>query len=200
MHTEVLDFCKYVKHIFPSYFNKKKIHEVGSGDINGNASFLFEFCKYSGNDVAESSQTTIVCKTSKLPFKDNTFDVIYSTECFEHDPEFDHSIQKIISLLKDNGLFFFTCASTGRPEHGTRNTTPFDSYGTIGNVDGWVDHYKNITFEDLKNACTMGVFTNYQCYYNKSSCDLYFWGIKNGSTFLNIEPFIYANTILIDKL
>ena len=38
-------------------------------------------------------------------------------------------------MLKKDGLFFFTCASTGRPEHGTRRTSPQDSYGTIGKLE-----------------------------------------------------------------
>lgn len=46
----------------------------------------------------------------------NTFDTIISTECFEHDPEYSESLNKIYKMLKPDGLFCFTCASTNRME------------------------------------------------------------------------------------
>jgi cyclopropane fatty-acyl-phospholipid synthase-like methyltransferase len=63
-----------------------------------------------------------VSKTKDLPFGNNTFDTIISSECFEHDPEYKESFIKIYNMLKPDGLFCFTCASTGRNEHGTRRT------------------------------------------------------------------------------
>jgi SAM-dependent methyltransferase len=72
---------------------------------------------------------TIVSKTSELPFEDHSFQTIVSTECFEHDPEWKASFQKIVSMLKPGGLFAFTCATTGRGEHGTRRSDNFSSFG-----------------------------------------------------------------------
>ena len=182
MHTEVLDFCNYVKEIFPNFFFKKRILEVGSGDINGTCKNLFDnTCVYEGNDLVESPNTTIISKTSTLPFDNETFDVIYSTECFEHDPEFILSIQKIHSMLKPGGLFFFTCASTGRQEHGTQRTTPTESWATRGNIPQWQDHYKNITINDLEVTRILDDYTDFHCYYNYKSFDFYFWGIKKSS-------------------
>ena len=180
MHPEVIHFTLFVKSQLPDFFNNKKVLDVGSGDINGNNRGLFGNCEYEGNDVYHGPNVTIVSKTSALPFSDNTFDTIISTECFEHDPEYTASFQKIIKMLKPGGLFLFTCASTGRPEHGTRRTSPIDSYGTIGNVEGWTDYYKNLTFEDIKNSVDLSLFSQYAHYYNSQSKDLYFWGIKQG--------------------
>ena len=45
-------------------------------------------------------------------------------------------------MLKENGLFCFTCASTDRPEHGTRRTSPHESYGIIGQLSDMHDYYK----------------------------------------------------------
>jgi hypothetical protein len=84
-------------------------------------------------------------------------------------------------MLKEDGLFVFTCASTGRAEHGTRRTTPGDSYGTIGNVEGWTDYYKNLVVEDLDKAIDISnTFKSARAYYHTQSSDLYFWGIKKG--------------------
>jgi SAM-dependent methyltransferase len=181
MHIEAKNFTLFCKRSFPEFFNGKRVLDVGSGDINGNNRFLFEGCDYEGNDVYPAKNVTIVSKTSLLQFPDESFDVICSTECFEHDPEYSESLKKIIKMLKPGGLFFFTCASAGRAEHGTRRTTPRDSYGTIGNVEGWIDYYKNLTFEDLDSAIDVkSVFQIHSAYYNSYSKDLYFYGIKHG--------------------
>lgn len=122
MHIEAKNFTVYVKSIFPEYFINKNVLDVGCGDINGNNTFLFENCNYEGNDVYKGSENvTIVSKTKDLSFPNEYFDTIVSTECFEHDPEYKLSWLKIYDMLKNNGLFAFTCASTGRMEHGTWN-------------------------------------------------------------------------------
>ena len=84
---------------------------VGSGDINGNNHYLFDNCHYNGNDVVAVPNVTIVSRTKDLPFNDNYFDTIISSECFEHDPEYIESWKKIYKMLKPIGLFVFTCAS-----------------------------------------------------------------------------------------
>ena len=84
-------------------------------------------------------------------------------------------------MLKKDGLFLFTCASTGRPEHGTRRTTPNDSYGTRGNLEDMSDYYKNLTEKDLNDVLNLNdLFSQWDTYYCKSSKDLYFLGIKKG--------------------
>lgn len=183
MHDQAKRFTEFCKSNFKSFFVNKVVLDVGSGDINGNNRFLFENCEYNGNDVYAAKNVTIVSKTTALPFGENKFDTICSTECFEHDPEYEDSFRKIVSMLKPGGLFFFTCASTGRAEHGTRRTSPRDSYGTIGNVEGWTDYYKNLIFEDLDKAVDVkAVFKQYASYYCPDTKDLYFYGIKRGGT------------------
>jgi len=183
MHDQARNFTIHMKRALPVFFSNKRVLDVGSGDINGNNRFLFENCSYEGNDVYHASNVTIVSKTSALTLDDESFDTICSTECFEHDPEYEQSFQKIVKMLKPGGLFFFTCASTGRAEHGTRRTTPHDSYGTIGNVEGWTDYYKNLTFQDLDAAINVkNTFSSYSAWYCPETKDLYFYGIKNGGS------------------
>jgi len=186
MHTESRDFTLFVKNILTDFFINKRVLDVGSGDINGNNRFLFKNCYYDGNDVMQTKNVTIVSKTKDLPFQNNTFDTIISTECFEHDPEYEESLKKIYTMLKPDGLFCFTCASTGRGEHGTRRTTPNDSYGTIGNLADMSDYYKNITELDLNQVLPLNeLFSVWDTYYNSYSKDLYFVGIKKGHSKLN---------------
>jgi SAM-dependent methyltransferase len=179
MHPEPRDFTISVKSKFPTFFKDRRVLDVGSGDINGNNRFLFENCEYHGNDVFAAANVTVVSKTSDLQFPPDTFDTIISTECFEHDPEYKQSLQKIVNMLKPGGLFLFTCASTGRAEHGTRRSHPGCSYGTIGEIEGWQDYYKNLTFEDIVQCIDMNLFSKFEHFYNPTSCDLYFWGIKS---------------------
>jgi len=198
MHGQSRDFTLFVKKILFDFFINKRVLDVGSGDINGNNRFLFENCEYDGNDVIQANNVTIVSKTKDLCFQDNTFDTIVSTECFEHDPEYKESFEKIYNMLKPDGLFFFTCASTGRPEHGTKRTTPGDSYGTIGNLEDMSDYYKNLTEIELNRILNLNkCFSVWDTYYNAESKDLYFVGIKKGTSNLNkLEK--YVNNFVVN--
>jgi hypothetical protein len=100
-------------------------------------------------------------------------------------------------MLQPDGLFFFTCASTGRREHGTRRTSPDDSYGTIGKLEDMSDYYKNLTETDLNEVLNLNeLFTVWDTYYNKDSKDLYFLGIKKGhSSFNSLNKYINNSVI-----
>ena len=193
MHIQAKEFTLFVKDIYKNYFINKKVLDVGSGDINGNNKFLFENCEYDGNDVIEANNVTIVSKTKDLLFLDNTFDTIISTECFEHDPEYKDSLKKIYKMLKPDGLFCFTCASTGRAEHGTRRTSPNDSYGTIGKLNDMHDYYKNLNIIDINEVLELNkLFSNWESYYNSESKDLYFVGIKKNN---NLKNYVNNNVV-----
>jgi SAM-dependent methyltransferase len=198
MHVQARDFTVFVKQTLGNYFINKRVLDVGSGDINGNNRFLFENCEYDGNDVIQANNVTIVSKTKDLPFTDNTFDTIISTECFEHDPEYKESFIKIYNMLKPDGLFCFTCASTDRDEHGTRRISPQDSYGTIGNLPDMSDYYKNLTEIDLNEVLPLNeLFSVWDTYYNHITQDLYFVGIKKGDSNFNSLRKYVSNGVVI---
>ena len=178
MHPEASTFLYLISKRFPDFFTNKNVLDVGGGDINGNNRHLFTDCSYTCNDVVNAPNVTVVCRTKDLPITTN-FDTIISSECFEHDPEYRQSLLKIIELLKLGGLFAFTCASTGRPEHGTRRTSSSDSYGTIANIEDMQDYYKNLTMDDIMEVLNMHIFSECEFTFNPKNCDLYFYGIKN---------------------
>ena len=95
-------------------------------------------------------------------------------------------------MLKPDGLFLFTCASTGREEHGTRRTSPSDSYGTIANLEDMSDYYKNLTEIDINEVLPLNeLFTVWDTYYNSDAYDLYFVGIKKGESKINsLEKYV----------
>jgi SAM-dependent methyltransferase len=196
MHGEARNFTLFLKAVFPDSFQNKRVLDVGSGDINGNNRFLFDNCEYDGNDVIAAANVTVVSRTKDLEFADATFDTIISTECFEHDPEYAESFRKIYRMLKPGGLFCFSCASTGRHEHGTRRTTPHDSYGTIGRLEDMSDYYKNLTIKDVDRSQNLdSVFSMWKSFYNGHSCDLYFYGFKRGP---RASPPVYENPGVVE--
>ena len=190
MHPEARDFTVFIKKILKQYFCDKNVLDVGSGDINGNNRFLFENCNYEGNDVIAANNVTIVSKTKDLELEPASLDTIISTECFEHDPEYAQSFLKIYEILKPDGLLCFTCASTGRREHGTRRTSPQYSYGSIGKLEDMLDYYKNLTVIDLNDVLNLdNLFSSWNSYYNSKSHDLYFVGIKKGNAKIDLQKY-----------
>ena len=168
-HQAQLDFVAGLKQKFPDYFIRKQVLEVGSLNINGSIRPFFEQCTYVGVDLGEGRDVDVVGKGEELTYGDDSFDVVASCECFEHNPEWVATLNNMIRMC--GGLVFFSCATTGRPEHGTRRTTPADA-PFCG------DYYQNLTQEDVRQAVDLSVFKDYQFISNDTVHDLYFWGIK----------------------
>jgi SAM-dependent methyltransferase len=175
-HAEQQDFCARVRALLPRYFGPgQRVLDVGSLDINGSNRYLFDSPDYVGLDVGPGRNVDVVCPVHEY---DGAFDVVVSTECFEHDRHYEKSLQRIVMLLKPGGLFFFSCATTGRAEHGTRASNPGDSPLTAS-IDGWSDYYKNLTEDDVRRAISVeSFFSAFAFEVNAAHADLYFWGIR----------------------
>jgi len=167
-HQSQLDFVATIKAKFPEYFSGKRVLEIGSLDINGSIRQFFEGCTYIGVDLGHGKGVDLVAKGEELTFPDDGFDVVASCECFEHNPEWVATLKNMIRMC--SGLLFFSCATTGRAEHGTRRTTPHDA-PFCG------DYYRNLTEEDVRQEIDLSVFREGQFITNHSSHDLYFWGL-----------------------
>ena len=182
MHPEARLFLDYVRRVFGPLFYKGKVLDVGSGDINGNNRMYFSGVEYTGCDVFPGANVDIVSKCHELKYPDEYFDVIVSSECFEHDMHYEKSIAKILRLLKKGGFFVFTCASTGRAEHGTLRTTPGCSFTCRTGDVAWSTYYKNLTKNDINVIPGfLETFKYSKFYYESGSKDLYFVGIKKNS-------------------
>lgn len=175
-HGQQADFCKSVKIKFPQKFKGVSILDVGSLDINGNNRYLFEDYQYTGIDLGPGKNVDIVCIGSefKSPIP---FDVVISTECFEHDKMYKETIKTCIKLTKKSGIFMFTCATNGRQEHGT---SLMDWSASPHTTKVWKeDYYKNLTEADIREIIDCDeVFSEYAFSVNNDVFDLYFWGIK----------------------
>lgn len=182
-HVQQAEFCLSVRSAFPIYFSERIVVDIGSLDINGNNQFLFSNCLYLGVDVAPGRNVDFVSPGHALALPDGSIDTIVSTECFEHDQFYEKTLKNIIRLLKPGGMFLFSCATTGRPEHGTRRTTPHDA-PLIQGLGEWSDYYKNLEEHDIREVIDIdAIFSHYAFSVNDETHDLYFWGIKSGQAF-----------------
>ena len=178
-HDQQRDFFRYVKSHNPRFFSDVKILDIGSLDINGNNRHVFEHpYNYIGVDLNEGLNVDVV-SPGHLYESGFEFDVVVSSECFEHDMYYARTLQNMVKLLKSGGLMIFTCASTGRPEHGTLRSNPSDAPFLEGIDEKWANYYKNLTEDDIRAVIDINnTFTSFEFKYEPSSCDLYFWGIK----------------------
>lgn len=175
-HKQQYDYVHKLKTRFPDFFFMKKVLEVGSLNINGTNRDFFTNCDYLGVDVGEGPCVDLVCPGQDVNHPDETYNTVLSTECFEHNPEWVATFQNMIRMCKSGGLVFMTCATTGRPEHGTTRTTPSDSPLTIG--IGW-DYYKNLTEQDFREHFDFdSIFSSYQFEVCTTHPDIYFYGFK----------------------
>ena len=177
-HAQQQNFFNSVKNKFPDMFTNKLVLDIGSLDINGSNKPLFDNCIYTGVDLLPGKNVDLISKGNELLFPDNSFNVVISGECFEHDMFYQDTIKNMYRLLKSGGLFTFTCASTGRPEHGTRRSSP-DNAPFLEEFGEWADYYKNLTEDDIRQIFPIEEkFRIFQFQYEPETCDLYFWGIK----------------------
>ena len=175
-HQAQKDFLLSVKERFPNRFNDCSVLDIGSLDINGNNRYLFENYEYVGVDIGPGPNVDVICKGHEFK-SDTQFDIVVSTECFEHDIFYKETILNAINLTKSNGLFLFTCASKGRAEHGT-NRSGDPSASPYSHVE-WNDYYKNLEESDIREFLNVEeVFSEFSFGYNPESFDLYFFGIK----------------------
>ena len=173
-HKEQRDFVEYLKSNFQEHFIDKNVLEIGSLNINGTVRDFFENCNYLGLDLDNGLDVDLVCEGQKYDAPDESFDVVCSLECFEHNPYWFETFQNMIRLCKKNGLVFLTCASEGRAEHGTNEIAPYASPFTLK----W-NYYKNLNEIDFTSKIDFNnYFSKHEFSNNEQSKDLYFFGIK----------------------
>lgn len=172
-HQQQFDFVKSVANNYPNHFVDCKVLEVGSLDINGSVRQFFKNCNYIGIDIGEGKGVDVVSSGQDYAAPDNTFDTVISCECFEHNPEWVLTFNNMHRMTKANGLIVMSCATLGRPEHGTQRTSPQDA-------PFCADYYKNLTEQDFAEQFDLSqMFSIYKFDIGQATKDLYFVGIKN---------------------
>lgn len=177
MHEAQTNYLIGVKNKFPHSFVNSKVLEVGSLNINGTIRILFDNCEYIGLDVGAGPCVDVVCGGHEYNAPDNFFDTVISSECFEHNPFWEATFLNMHRMCKPGGLVVFTCATDGRPEHGTNRTQAWASQLTVDM--GWGDYYRNLNARDFESVFDLSkMFSEYNFNIEIFSHDLYFYGVK----------------------
>ena len=173
-HIQQLRFVESVKSRYPDFFKGTQVLEIGSLNINGSVRSFFSAGTYTGIDVGPGPGVDVVCEGQH--YDSDPVDVTISCECFEHNPYWKETFTNMLRLTRVGGLVIMTCATTGRPEHGTVRTTPKDSPLTV--AKGWT-YYQNLTESDMRAHFDFDrLFSSYGFETNPRVSDLYFYGIK----------------------
>jgi len=192
-HIQQFRFINFISQVLPEFFYSKKVLEIGSLNINGSVRRFYNDCEYTGIDVAPGNDVDIVSNGENYYEKANTYDVIISCECMEHNPMYQKTWLNMLRLIKDDGLLIMTCATFGRLQHGTSINEPVSSPLTIQLGQ---DYYKNLIQSDFEIVNLPIFFSHYLFETDYSSQDLYFVGLgKNASADLQ-EKFISAKSII----
>ena len=172
MHNEVRSFISSVRQMYPAFFFRSKVVEMGSLNICGSLRHFFWFNKkYVGVDLGKGKGVDVICHAHEYIPMGFYPDVVASCEMLEHDANWKSSLTNMYSILKPYGLFIMTCAAPDRLEHGTRKHNAYGSPFTQ-------DYYRNISMEDFLSVLPSNLFITSSIMYNRGKEDLYFWGIK----------------------
>ncbi len=178
-HAAQLEYVGLLSVHLDQFFHRSRVLEIGSLDIAGSIRSFFAECDYVGLDVGPGKGVDVVCEGQKYDAPDATFDVAISCEAMEHNPYAAETFRNMIRLCRPGGLVIMTCATTGRPEHGTARSGPEGSPLTV--ALGW-NYYKNLTKRDFERAADLASsFSLYRFWTNWDHYDLLFLGIRKGS-------------------
>ena len=175
-HYQQNEFVRITKAILPEYFSGVRVLEVGSWSLHGSVRDYFSQCDYVGADIAAGPGVDLVCQGQDIESPTNTFDVVMSCECFEHNRFWLETFVNMIRVLKPGGLLILTCAAPGRIEHGTNRR---QAESSLTAMSGFADYYRNLGEFDFRQRISLE--DHFECcgfavprYYN----DLYFLGVK----------------------
>ena len=177
-HFQQLEFIRIVRNSFPEAFAGSKVLEVGSWDVTGTIRGFFSECEYLGVDITSGPGIDMVCQGQDLDLPSNSFDVVVSCECFEHNKYWLETFTNMTRMLKPGGLFIMSCAAPGRIEHGTSRRSVGSS---LTASFGKSDYYRNLCARDIQRRFPLANhFDEYGFAVPNYINDLYFIATKRG--------------------
>jgi SAM-dependent methyltransferase len=182
-HKEQREFFEELNLRFSRLFSSaNRVFEVGSQNINGTVRDFFPNAReYLGIDLGMAPDVDWVIPGELAELSDGWADIVISTECFEHCDNWHLVFLNMARILASGGLFVFTSAGTGRAAHGTIDSDEYSSPFTTS-------YYKNLDVDQVAEKIKLGCyFDSHGFEVNSKSGDLYFWGIRSGLAFDEIE-------------
>lgn len=167
-HEQQLNALKIIVDTL-SLGRETSILEIGSYDVNGSIREVFSCDSHIGVDLIPGPGVDLVAGGHEIRL-DKKFDVVVSSEVFEHNPFWRETLDNMIAHANKDGFVVVTCATTGRLEHGTRRTNVSDSPGT--SAKGW-DYYHNISQDEMLSYLSERSIKNYILVTQNRTYDLY---------------------------
>lgn len=141
--------------------------DFGGRDINGSTRELLPNTKWTGLDIVPGPGVDIV-RDATLDWPDDykTYDMVITTELFEHVEDWRGVIRTCAQALSNSGeeMLFITCASTGRRPHGAS--------GEMDPPPG--EWYQNIEPDEMRRQLSK-FFAHFEVTYNPNPGDIYAW-------------------------
>lgn len=173
-HPQQLFFVGGVKQFLGEFFQRTKVLEIGSLDIEGSVRRFFEDCEYIGLDVGAGQGVDLVCRGEDYGGRANEFDVVISCEAMEHDPGWRKTWLNMLRLSKESGLVLMTCASAGR----RRGATAFAPTDAPIDMQKKPSYYQNLVEDDFKAIVPCDAwFSVWSFYRDPASHGLHFFGL-----------------------
>ena len=115
MHQSALNFGKKFFDVYCQEIPGSVVVDIGSQNVNGSLKDVCpDFLKYIGVDFVYGKDVDIIVEDPyKLPFENDSIDVIVCSSCFEHSQFFWLLFIEIIRVLKPNGLFYLNVPNNG---------------------------------------------------------------------------------------
>lgn len=148
MHVAAYD---YVAKVVAEHGLGGSVLDLGGRDVNGTVRELFNPTRYVTVDIAPAPSVDIVADAADLDL-DETFDVVISTECFEHTPSGPEIVATAYRHLCPGGVFVATMAGPGRAPHGASGQ-PIPPPG---------EWYRNVDSDELADWLRDAGFDEYQ--------------------------------------
>lgn len=114
------------------------ILDLGGRDVNGTVHDLFPDAAWIVVDIADHPSVDVVGDAAIVNL-DKLFDVVVSTECFEHTPDAPEIIANAYKHLGAGGVLIATMAGPGRVAHGAAG----EPYPPLG------EWYRNVEPDEL---------------------------------------------------
>jgi len=116
MHDVNIELWRQFRLVYPDYFHRKRVLEVGSQDVNGSIKQLFTECDYTGVDWRPGPNVDIVSLAHDMKF-DTPFDAVVSASMLEHDPYWKQSLETMIQYIKPDGILMLSWGAALNAEH-----------------------------------------------------------------------------------
>lgn len=185
-HSSQLRFFEIVRDYFPDHFSESVI-DIGSLDINGGPHLLISPKRYVGVDIGEGKNVDVVSRGEDLAFPSGEFDVAMSSECFEHNPQWQGTLHNMIRMTKSSGIIAFTCATIGRAEHGTTRSDQGAS-APLATDQGW-EYYRNVTKKEVMRSLRGASVAPPYTHMYRPNADLFFLTLKQPASKEDLAQF-----------